>query len=94
MVLFNIDVLCTVSSGPRRKSALRERDQLETKTHRFGKQNRGLDSPRRPIAAFLATAFIFDERRPAWLTVGIAQPASAMRDRDAPCAMRHGLMLR
>ncbi|MBB5045988.1 hypothetical protein HNR60_000730 [Rhodopseudomonas rhenobacensis] len=62
MAFFNIDVLCTVSSGTRLKERLRERDQLETKTHRFGKQIRALDSPRPQLAAFLTTAFIFDER--------------------------------
>jgi hypothetical protein len=62
----NIDVLCTVSSlfrcGERSISAL-ARHQLKSKPHRFGKQKRRFDSPRRQFCAVLSVAFIFGERR-------------------------------
>jgi hypothetical protein len=48
--------------GERPISAL-ARHQLKSKPHRFGKQKRRFDSPRRPFCAVLSAAFIFGERR-------------------------------
>jgi hypothetical protein len=58
----NIDVLCTVSSWERPIGAFAPH-QLKSKPHRFGKQKRRFDSPRRQFRAFCPVAFIFSERR-------------------------------
>jgi hypothetical protein len=56
------------------------RHQLKSKPHRFGKQKRRFDSPRRQIGAFYPVAFIFCERSArmvnpwcAAITPGIAE---------------------
>jgi hypothetical protein len=59
-MLLNIDVLCTVSSlfGERPIGAL-ARHQLKSKPHRFGKQKRRFDSPRRQFRMVLPDSVYF-----------------------------------
>jgi len=57
-ILFNIDVLCTVSSWERLTSAF-ARHQLKSKPHRFGKRQRRFDSPRRQFRAVLPGSVYF-----------------------------------
>jgi hypothetical protein len=57
-MLLNIDVLCTVSSWERLADAL-ARHQLKSKPHRFGKQKRLFDSPRRQFGAVLSGSVYF-----------------------------------
>jgi hypothetical protein len=54
----DIDVLCTVSPWERRSGASAHH-QLRSEPHRFGKQNRRFDSPRRQSRAVLSGSVYF-----------------------------------
>jgi hypothetical protein len=57
-ILLDIDVLVLLSSRVRRSGAFAHH-QLRAEPHRFGKQNRGFDSPRRQMCAVLSGSVYF-----------------------------------